>query len=95
MQPGCTKNRARPSGATKAGTAMPMNTDRTHDASRVSWVGAQPGRDFPVQKLPLGIFSEAKRIESPEAYVFQAAAPTPHDRHHLLGQRALEPVSCS
>ena len=32
--------------------------DETLDPSRVSWVGgAQPGGDFPVQNLPLGIFS--------------------------------------
>lgn len=33
-------------------------TDETHDPSLVSWVeGAEPGSDFPVQNLPLGIFS--------------------------------------
>ena len=32
--------------------------DETLDRSRVSWVGgAKPGGDFPVQNLPLGIFS--------------------------------------
>jgi fumarylacetoacetase len=32
--------------------------DATHDLARVSWVeGASPGSDFPVQNLPLGIFS--------------------------------------
>jgi len=32
--------------------------DRTHDPALVSWVeGAEPGSDFPVQNLPLGIFS--------------------------------------
>ena len=32
--------------------------DQTNDPSRVSWVGgAEPGSDFPVQNLPLGIFS--------------------------------------
>ena len=32
--------------------------DHTHDPAAVSWVdGAQPGSDFPVQNLPLGIFS--------------------------------------
>jgi fumarylacetoacetase len=40
--------------------------DETHDASRVSWVqGASPGSDFPVQNLPLGIFSEAKGLRRP------------------------------
>ena len=33
-------------------------TDETHNPALVSWVqGAQPGSDFPVQNLPLGIFS--------------------------------------
>ena len=32
--------------------------DETHDSSTVSWVnGAGPGSDFPVQNLPIGIFS--------------------------------------
>ena len=32
--------------------------DETHDPGRRSWVpGAEPGSDFPVQNLPLGIFS--------------------------------------
>ena len=32
--------------------------DHTHDPARASWVdGAEPGSDFPVQNLPLGIFS--------------------------------------
>ena len=32
--------------------------DETHDPRRTSWVdGAGPGSDFPVQNLPLGIFS--------------------------------------
>jgi fumarylacetoacetase len=40
--------------------------DDTHDPALVSWVaGAQPGRDFPVQNLPLGIFSEAKGRRRP------------------------------
>jgi fumarylacetoacetase len=40
--------------------------DETHDPQRVSWVeGAQPGSDFPVQNLPLGIFSEAKGLRRP------------------------------
>ena len=33
-------------------------TDETHDPGRVSWVeSAAPGSDFPIQNLPLGIFS--------------------------------------
>ena len=40
--------------------------DETHDPARVSWVGgAEPGSDFPVQNLPLGIFSEAKGLRRP------------------------------
>ncbi|HVL79097.1 MAG TPA: fumarylacetoacetase [Sphingomicrobium sp.] len=40
--------------------------DETHDASRTSWVsGAQPGSDFPIQNLPIGIFSEAKGRRRP------------------------------
>ena len=40
--------------------------DETHDPSAVSWVGgAQPGSDFPVQNLPIGIFSEAKGLRRP------------------------------
>jgi len=41
-------------------------TDETHDPSLASWVsGAEPGSDFPVQNLPLGIFSEAKGRRRP------------------------------
>ncbi|QNM82439.1 fumarylacetoacetase [Sphingomonas sabuli] len=41
-------------------------TDNTHDPKLVSWVaGAGPGSDFPVQNLPLGIFSEAKGKRRP------------------------------
>ncbi|MGI8610685.1 MAG: fumarylacetoacetase [Sphingomicrobium sp.] len=40
--------------------------DETHDPGRTSWVsGAEPGSDFPVQNLPLGIFSEAKGLRRP------------------------------
>ena len=40
--------------------------DQTHDPDRTSWVsGAEPGSDFPVQNLPLGIFSEAKGLRRP------------------------------
>ncbi|HEX5237341.1 MAG TPA: fumarylacetoacetase [Sphingomicrobium sp.] len=39
-----------------------MKLDETHDSSRVSWVsGSQPGGDFPIQNLPLGIFSVGER----------------------------------
>ena len=35
-----------------------MTVDDTHDAALVSWVsGTEPGSDFPIQNLPLGIFS--------------------------------------
>jgi fumarylacetoacetase len=40
--------------------------DETHDPGRSSWVGgSEPGSDFPVQNLPLGIFSEAKGLRRP------------------------------
>ena len=40
--------------------------DETHDPALVSWVaGARPGSDFPIQNLPLGIFSEAKGRRRP------------------------------
>jgi len=43
-----------------------MSLDQTHDPNLVSWVeGSEPGSDFPVQNLPLGIFSEAKGMRRP------------------------------
>ena len=43
-----------------------MTLDETHDPKRVSWAeGAEPGSDFPIQNLPLGIFSEAKGLRRP------------------------------
>jgi fumarylacetoacetase len=37
-----------------------IDVDETHDPSRTSWVGgAEPGSDFPLQNLPLGVFSDA------------------------------------
>ena len=40
--------------------------DETLDPARVSWVqSAGPGSDFPLQNLPLGIFSEAKGRRRP------------------------------
>ena len=43
-----------------------MSLDETHDPARTSWVdGAGPGSDFPVQNLPLGIFSEIKGARRP------------------------------
>lgn len=43
-----------------------MTLDHTHDPQLRSWVdGAEPGSDFPVQNLPLGIFSEAKGLRRP------------------------------
>jgi fumarylacetoacetase len=40
--------------------------DETFDRARVSWVqSAGPGSDFPIQNLPLGIFSEAKGRRRP------------------------------
>jgi fumarylacetoacetase len=53
--------------------------NETHDPDRTSWVsGAEPGSDFPVQNLPLGIFSEAKGLRRPGVaigdYVLDLAA---------------------
>ena len=40
--------------------------DETLDPARVSWVqSAAPGSDYPIQNLPLGIFSEAKGRRRP------------------------------
>lgn len=40
--------------------------DETHDPARASWVGgARAGSDFPIQNLPIGIFSEAKGRRRP------------------------------
>jgi fumarylacetoacetase len=39
--------------------------DDTHDPSLVSWVASAQGSDFPVQNLPLGIFSESKGRRRP------------------------------
>src|SRR6476620_12067447 len=40
-------------------------TDETNDPARVSWVKSAQGGDFPIQNLPLGIFSEAKGRRRP------------------------------
>jgi fumarylacetoacetase len=40
-------------------------TDETHDPARTSWVASAQGSDFPIQNLPLGIFSEAKGRRRP------------------------------
>ena len=40
-------------------------TDETHDPARTSWVESAAGSDFPIQNLPLGIFSEAKGRRRP------------------------------
>ena len=43
-----------------------MTVDDTHDPGRISWVeGAGRASDFPVQNLPLGIFSESKGLRRP------------------------------
>ncbi len=48
------------------GQAAVTATDQTHDPRLVSWVeGAGPGSDFPVQNLPLGIFSESRGRRRP------------------------------
>ena len=40
-------------------------TDETHDPALTSWVATAQGSDFPIQNLPLGIFSEAKGRRRP------------------------------
>jgi fumarylacetoacetase len=40
-------------------------TDDTNDPALVSWVASAQGSDFPIQNLPLGIFSEAKGRRRP------------------------------
>jgi fumarylacetoacetase len=40
-------------------------TDDTHDPTRTSWVASAQSSDFPIQNLPLGIFSEAKGRRRP------------------------------
>ncbi|GAA4749054.1 fumarylacetoacetase [Sphingomonas daechungensis] len=43
-----------------------MTLDETHNPDRISWVdGSEPGSDFPVQNLPLGIFSEGRGLRRP------------------------------
>ncbi|NUT00884.1 MAG: fumarylacetoacetase [Sphingomonas sp.] len=43
-----------------------IKIDETHDPKLASWVaGAGAGSDFPVQNLPIGIFSEAKGMRRP------------------------------
>jgi fumarylacetoacetase len=39
--------------------------DDTHDPSLASWIESAEGSDFPIQNLPLGIFSEAKGTRRP------------------------------
>jgi fumarylacetoacetase len=39
--------------------------DETHEPARTSWVPTAQGSDFPIQNLPLGIFSEAKGRRRP------------------------------
>ena len=40
-------------------------TDETHDPRLVSWVDSAQGSDFPIQNLPIGIFSESKGRRRP------------------------------
>ena len=42
-----------------------MTLDETHDPARVSWVASAQDGDFPIQNLPLGIFSETKGRRRP------------------------------
>jgi len=53
-------------GGLSQGRAAVNGLDETHDPAHASWVnGAQPGSDFPIQNLPLGIFSEGKGLRRP------------------------------
>ena len=36
------------------------DVDETHDPARTSWVESASGSDFPIQNLPLGIFSDRR-----------------------------------
>ncbi|HEX6741966.1 MAG TPA: fumarylacetoacetase [Sphingomicrobium sp.] len=40
-------------------------TDESNDPARTSWVASAAGSDFPIQNLPVGIFSEAKGRRRP------------------------------
>src|SRR3954454_23802788 len=55
-----------------------MPAEETNDPSRRSWVESAQGSDFPIQNLPLGIFSEAKGQRRPGVaigdYVLDLAA---------------------
>ena len=42
-----------------------MAVDETNDPSRTSWVASAQGSDFPLQNLPLAIFSETKGRRRP------------------------------
>jgi fumarylacetoacetase len=42
-----------------------LTTDESNDPARTSWVESAQGGDFPIQNLPLGIFSEAKGRRRP------------------------------
>ena len=52
--------------------------DETHDPARMSWVASAANSDFPIQNLPLGIFSETKGRRRPGVaigdYVLDLAA---------------------
>jgi fumarylacetoacetase len=53
-------------GGLPQGQAIVTKLDETHDPARASWVdGSEPGSDFPVQNLPLGIFSDARDQRRP------------------------------
>src|SRR3954465_10598709 len=43
--------------------------DETNDPARTSWVANAAASDFPIQNLPLGIFSEAKGRRRPGAAI--------------------------
>jgi fumarylacetoacetase len=44
-------------GRISEGEAALSNADRTNDSALISWVESAQGSDFPIQNLPLGIFS--------------------------------------
>src|SRR5712664_1925713 len=48
-----------------------MRLDETHDPARRSWVesASEPGCDFPIQNLPLGIFKRKGKNEAPRGGV--------------------------
>src|SRR4051812_35942545 len=46
-------------------TGQAAVTDESHDPALTSWVDSAQGSDFPIQNLPLGIFSVGERRRRP------------------------------